>query len=593
MADEIVYKVAIDSDGAVTNLEKVKEGVEGIGDAAEKTAKETPKVSKGIKSIGVSFKSIAAATGIVLVLQKAFEFLTEALSKNQKIADAIGTAFDAVSIVMNEVVNVLVDVYENVSQSTENFDALAKVMSGAVTLAITPLKAGFYGISLAIFEAQLAWEQSAFGGNDEGRIEELTSKISTATDSLKEVGENAKEAGKDIVENFGEAVNETTNIVKEVKDGISDIDVKRAISTAKTNKELENSAKLAESQIKGLLEENDRLAEQQRQIRDNENATFEERIAANEKLGEILDKQEEDMLALADLSIAAAQADLDQLDNLENRIALQDAINEKKGIEAQIEGFRSEQLVNQTSLENELAETKKQISLELKSEREREFADIDAEYEELFRLAEKSGVDIVALEQKKADDISKLKEEHAKQDAEIQKAVDESQVAMATQSLGQIKELFGENSAAGKAAGIVDATINTYVAASKALAQGGIAGPILAATTIASGLATVNKIVSQPLPQFADGGIVGGFGTGDSDSVTARLSKGESVINARSTRMFKPLLSTINEAGGGRSFAGNEGSGGATQGVVKAFVVADDMTNEQDKLTKIRRKATI
>lgn len=255
MADEIIYKVGIDSKGADKSLEKVKEGVEGIGDAAEKTAKETPKVAKGIKSIGVSFKSIAAATGIVILLQKAFEFLSEALSKNQKIADAIGTAFDAVSIVMNEVVNVLVDVYESVSESTENFDALAKVMSGAVTLAITPLKAGFYGISLAIFEAQLAWEQSAFGGNDEGRIEELTSKINTATDSLKEVGENALEAGKDIVENFGEAVTETGNIVKEVTDGITEIDVKRAISTAKTNKQLENSAKLAESQIKGLLVE--------------------------------------------------------------------------------------------------------------------------------------------------------------------------------------------------------------------------------------------------------------------------------------------------------------------------------------------------
>ena len=57
--------------------------------------------------------------------------------------------------------------------------------------------------------------------------------------------------------------------------------------------------------------------------------------------------------------------------------------------------------------------------------------------------------------------------------------------------------------------------------------------------------------------------------------------------------MFKPILSAINEAGGGRAFAGTDGVGGVTTGVVKAFVVADDMTKEQDKLTKIRRKATI
>jgi len=87
--------------------------------------------------------------------------------------------------------------------------------------------------------------------------------------------------------------------------------------------------------------------------------------------------------------------------------------------------------------------------------------------------------------------------------------------------------------------------------------------------------------------------MIGGMGTGTSDSVSARLSKGESVINARSTRMFKPILSAINEAGGGRSFAAGDGSSGTTLGAIKAFVVADDMTKQQDKLSKIRRKATI
>ena len=61
--------------------------------------------------------------------------------------------------------------------------------------------------------------------------------------------------------------------------------------------------------------------------------------------------------------------------------------------------------------------------------------------------------------------------------------------------------------------------------------------------------------------------------------------------------MFKPLLSAINEAGGGKAFADNGtlegGSMGMTGGVVKAYVVADEMTNTQDRLSKIRRRATI
>jgi len=593
MAEEIIAKVGIDTGDSEKKLEDVKQGVEDIGKQTEKTAKETPKLVKGIKGIGASFKSIAAATGIVLVITKAFEFLSEALQKNQKIADAIAIVFDTVSIVMNEVTNVLVEVYESVAQSTENFDAMGKVIGGVITLSLTPLKVAFYGIQLGIQELMLAWEKSPLGDGDTTTINNLTESIAETKQSLVDVKDAAVEAGGDIVNNFAEAVTEVGDITNQVVDGIQKIDVKAAASQAKTAKQLENQAILAKASLQGLVEENDRLAEKQRQIRDNENASFEERIAANEKLEEILNKQEKDMLALADLQIASAQADLENLNNIENQVKLQEALNERKGIEAQITGFRSEQLTNQVSLEKELYETQSQIALELTTERQREILETEQKYEELFRLAEKSGVDTVELEKKKADEISAIKEQHAEADKQIQKAVDDAQVGMATQALGQMKGLFGEQTAAGKAAGIIDATINTYVGASKAIAQGGVIGPILAATTIASGLATVGKIAGIPAPEFAQGGIVGGSGTGTSDSVTAKLSKGESVINEKSTRMFKPLLSTINQAGGGRAFAGNEGSGGQSVGVVKAFVVADDMTNEQDKLTKIRRKATI
>ena len=95
-------------------------------------------VTNDIASI-VTDPAIAAATGIVIVIQKAFEFLSEALQKNQKIADAISIVFDTISIVMNEVTNVLVDVYENVAKSSENFDALGKVMNGIITVSYTHL----------------------------------------------------------------------------------------------------------------------------------------------------------------------------------------------------------------------------------------------------------------------------------------------------------------------------------------------------------------------------------------------------------------------------------------------------------------------
>ena len=102
---------------------------------------------------------------------------------------------------------------------------------------------------------------------------------------------------------------------------------------------------------------------------------------------------------------------------------------------------------------------------------------------------------------------------------------------------------------------------------------------------------------------FARGGMVTGPGTGTSDSVPVRLSKGEAVINARSTKMFRGLLSSMNEMGGGRKFAsggvvGNNSlsSLGMMQSQnmisqntpIKTYVVASDVSNmnEMDRLTK-------
>jgi hypothetical protein len=73
-------------------------------------------------------------------------------------------------------------------------------------------------------------------------------------------------------------------------------------------------------------------------------------------------------------------------------------------------------------------------------------------------------------------------------------------------------DLLGQQTAAGKALGVASATINTYVGASKALAQGGIFGFIGAAGIIAAGLASVRRIMAVQIPNSGGGGAVGGGG---------------------------------------------------------------------------------
>jgi hypothetical protein len=560
--EEVIMKLQADVGDANKNLEQVKSSVEDIGKASKTTAKATTGIRDGIKGVGVALK----AAGIGLAL-KAFEMLSEIFMKNQKTADFFNTAFEATSIAINDFVNFVFN----------NFGTVADFFKDVFENPVENLKA----LGTAIKDNLIERFNSAI--EVAGLLANTISLL--VAGKFKEAGVTIKEAGKEMVDVVTGVDDSTTKIAKtfnEVTEAVVDY-TKGTIESAKANVALQKQAELSQVKIQGLIESYDRQAEKLRQVRDDENQTFEDRIKANEELGVILEEQAKQMLALQQIQVKAAQVEYDKLQNQENLIALTEAQNELLAIEAQITGFQSEQLTNQVSLQRELQDVKNELALEGMSQRERELLEVEQQYDELFKMAEKAGEDTVALEEQKAKAINEIRRQQAMADLDT-----------ASASLENIKQIMGEETNAGKAAAVAQATINTYQGVSEAIAS---SPPplnfVLAATTLAAGLQNINKILSVQEPQFAQGGMVGGYGTGTSDSVSARLSKGESVINARSTRMFKPLLSAINEAGGGRSFASGEGVGGSTMGVVKAFVVADDMTKQQDKMSKIRRKATI
>ena len=114
-----------------------------------------------------------------------------------------------------------------------------------------------------------------------------------------------------------------------------------------------------------------------------------------------------------------------------------------------------------------------------------------------------------------------------------------------------------------KAAGIASAMISTYKGATAALepppiGAGPILGPILMAVTIAAGLAQVATISQQEMPKFAMGGmpsmafiyrpqgLINGPGSGTSDSILARISNKEFIVNAEATAKHRLLLENLN-----------------------------------------------
>jgi hypothetical protein len=338
------------------NLEinvNTKDGEKNINKLTDKTEEATKSAKQGqgaFSTLGNTIKSL----GVVSVIAGAFNFFKETLSKNQKVADSVAAVFNTISTIISTLIDIFIDVTDKVGKSTNGFAALGKVLSGIFTLAVTPLKLAFDGLKLVINEIQLAWEKSPLGDGDQKVIKELTENINKTKDSLKDTGKNAVEAGKDIYNNFGEAAKSVGAVVSGVVEKASKINVAAVYEQAKATIALQNSAKIAAAQLAGLVEKYDRQAEQLRQIRDDEFQSVDDRIAANNKLGEVLNEQEKAQKKLAQAKVAAAAAELAQnKSSVELQAALIEAQNEVAAVEAQVAGLRSEQLANAVALTKE------------------------------------------------------------------------------------------------------------------------------------------------------------------------------------------------------------------------------------------------
>ena len=102
----------------------------------------------------------------------------------------------------------------------------------------------------------------------------------------------------------------------------------------------------------------------------------------------------------------------------------------------------------------------------------------------------------------------------------------------------QRKQLMRKQAQDAKNLAILQAVIGTAVGIANAL-------PNIPLSIIAGvlGAVQIGIIAAEPLPQFATG-VIGlqGAGTETSDSIMARLSKGESVMTAAETKKYRPLL---------------------------------------------------
>jgi hypothetical protein len=162
--------------------------------------------------------------------------------------------------------------------------------------------------------------------------------------------------------------------------------------------------------------------------------------------------------------------------------------------------------------------------------------------------------------------------DYSKKKAEEKKALD---IQTAMQTLDIIGGMVDKNSIAGKGIAVAQAIINTYQGASKAIAQGGTFGPILAAATIAAGLLNVKKIISTPIPSAKGTGSVGGA-SGGGGGVSAGFSSSPIQPQAPQAQLTQLNQSSINAIG-------NQS--------MRAYVVETDVTSSQQRIAAIQQRA--
>ena len=293
----------------------------------------------------------------------------------------------------------------------------------------------------------------------------------------------------------------------------------------------------------------------------------------NEQLAQKLiseTKYQTELAKIQDEYMAASEERLNRIAAEAEAFAKAELENEKKAIEARIAVFN--ELNDRKNADRELA--RQAIITDYENELEIRRLQGESAYNlKLEQLDREKAAELKAAEQMGAQkNLIYQKYELAKQ--QITKEANRANLAIISDSLGKVSELLGKNTVAGKAAGIAQATINTYLGVSQVLAAppsgpepfNTITKAISIATTIATGIANVANIARVPT-KFEAGGLAAGITGGrrhssggtkyyGEDGHVVELEAGENwyVLNRGASKAINSL-SALNEHYGGVSFA--------------------------------------
>ena len=539
-----VIEIDVKTDKAVKNTQKLDKSVKGVGDESKKTGKVMSgalgKVDSMTGGLITSMRGLTGATGgaakgfnilklaiigsgigalviAVLSLKQAFTRSEEGQNKFAKIMGVIGAVTDQLLDVLADLGEAIIGVFENPKEAFEKFKALLKEN---ITNRVESLMDTFGYLGSAI--------KKVFSGDFSGAMDDAKKAGSSYIDTMTGVKDTINKVTK-VVKDFANETIAEGKIAGDIADKRAKAEkVARALITqrAKADRDIADLRFKAEQRDKYTAEERVKFLEEASKIgvdianKEIEQARllYEAKKAENE-LGKSTkeDKREEEELAAR-----LIQLDTKKL-NLQKRLitSITTFRNEVKAkADAEIKAAEAEVLAAEKKEEKRVAEIEKiEEANKLRTENE---AASEAEKLELEKQRELAKLEALnATEQQKAatikywdDKIQADKKGNEEDEANRKKILRQQEIAALGATLGQIGNILGKESKAGKAFALGAALINTYQGISAGVALGypqAIPAVIAAAATgfkaVKNIMQTKPKATAAPSqPQVSTGG---------------------------------------------------------------------------------------
>ncbi|TSA62702.1 MAG: hypothetical protein D4R41_01645 [Sediminibacterium sp.] len=488
-------------------------------------------ISQGLQAVGESIDSFKQLkTVIVDVASKAFGSLKAAI-----ISTGVGALAIALGLVIanfDEVKRVILNLFPGLGKLASYVGGLVEKFTDLIGVT-SAAERGLDKLSKANARTNEDIEAkikllSAQGGKEK-EIHEL--KQTQVNNELNLMRESSKVKGKmtdEELKKFRELKN------NQLIEGASFDKQQNDAAKERADKQLAIDKKLAEDQKK-----------QREQNRKDLNAYYDGRLKFEEDKAKEKKAKEDAILELAAKETEKEDKDLEDKTNKEIKAAI--LVADKKN-----------------TIESNL------LSSQLELQKANGVQSYEADFELFDKKAELSREDLVR-KQATADELLTFDNQTAVARIKLEEQVKDAKISVVNAGLNAVADAVGRDTAAGKALSVASAVINTYQGATKALATYPPPfGAIAAGATVLTGMMSVKKIISTPLPGIA---AAGGGASVSMPSLSAAAPLAPPTPQAQTTTLSSQTIGQL----------GNQ--------AVRAYVVENDVTSNQERISAIKQRA--